>query len=322
VTTTVSVPAEMTTEYTSDVKPPLPGEFRMLDNSVPEGDTSAKLEDLRPGKYLVDSQGSAVLKIEENFPAGSRIPDSATGKLGKEEKLSGPQASQDSNTYRGWHKTDSSDGIPAGKYLVDSSGNLKYLVDPGINGTLANRPDLTDAPKYDAPKATLMSYIIKGVLSRDLPWGLVLIGAMIAIVLELSAIPALAFAVGLYLPLSASTPIFVGGMVRWLVDLYLKKKLASKNLSEEEIVAETDKSNGVLLGSGYIAGGAIAGILIAIFAVVPWLANLQESTREWAERFNPFFSGNYADLLSLIPFAALATLLYLVGREILFRKSE
>lgn len=322
VTTTVSVPAEMTTEYTSDVKPPLPGTFRFLDNSVPEGATSAKFADLRPGKYLIDSEGIAVLKIEENFPAGSRIPQSAKSKLGKEEKISGPQASTDSNTYRGWHKTDSSDGIPAGKYLVDSSGNLKYLVDPGINGTLANRPDLTDAPKYDAPKATLMSYIIKGVLSRDLPWGLVLIGAMIAVVLELSAIPALAFAVGLYLPLSASTPIFVGGMVRWLVDLYLKKKLASKNLSEEEIVAETDKSNGVLLGSGYIAGGAIAGILIAIFAVVPWLANLQESTREWAEIANPFYSGDYADLLSLIPFALLALLLYLVGREVLFRKSE
>lgn len=318
----VSVPNDMTTEFTSEVKPPISGEFRLLDNSVPEGASSPKFEDLRPGKYLVDSKGVAVLKIEENFPAGARIPESAKSKLGEEEKLSGPQAMTDPKAYRGWHKTDSSDGVPAGKYLVDGNGELKYLVDPGINGTLTNRPDLTDAPKYDAPKATLMSYIIKGVLSRDLPWGLVLIGAMIAIVLELSAIPALAFAVGLYLPLSASTPIFVGGIVRWLVDLHLKKRLASKNLSEEEIVAETDKSNGVLLGSGYIAGGAIAGILIAIFAVVPWLADLQESTREWAGEFNPFYSGANADILSLIPFAILALLLYLVGREVLFRRSD
>ena len=63
-----------------------------------------------------------------------------------------------------------------------------------------------------------MSYIIKGILSQELPWGLVLIGAMIAIVLELTGVPSLAFAVGLYLPISTSAPIFVGGMVRWAVD--------------------------------------------------------------------------------------------------------
>ena len=63
-----------------------------------------------------------------------------------------------------------------------------------------------------------MSYIIKGILDRQLPWGLVLLGVMIAIVLEMSGIPSLAFAVGVYLPLSSSTPIFIGGMVRWLVD--------------------------------------------------------------------------------------------------------
>ena len=66
--------------------------------------------------------------------------------------------------------------------------------------------------KFDAPKATLMSYIIKGILDRELPWGLVLLGVMIAVVLELSGIPSLAFAVGVYLPLSSSSPIFIGGI--------------------------------------------------------------------------------------------------------------
>lgn len=61
--------------------------------------------------------------------------------------------------------------------------------------------------KFAAPKATLMSYIIKGILNRELPWHLVLLGVMIAVVLEMSGIPSLAFAVGVYLPLSASTPI-------------------------------------------------------------------------------------------------------------------
>src|SRR5690242_6344360 len=103
-----------------------------------------------------------------------------------------------------------------------------------------------------------MSYIIKGILGGELPWGLVLLGVMIAVVLEMSGIPSLAFAVGVYLPLSASTPILAGGLVRGLVDRHLRKKLAHRNLTEEELTAEGDKSPGVLLASGYIAGGAIA----------------------------------------------------------------
>src|SRR4029450_8965016 len=119
--------------------------------------------------------------------------------------------------------------------------------DPGINGIYKTRPDGSSVQKYDAPKATLMSYIIKGILSRELPWGLVLLGVMIAIVLELCGIPSLAFAVGVYLPLSTSSPIFVGGMIRWLVDRYLRKKTANKHMTEEQLVAEGDKSSGVLL---------------------------------------------------------------------------
>ena len=59
-----------------------------------------------------------------------------------------------------------------------------------------------------------MSYIIKGILNRELPWSLVLLGVMIALTLELSGIPSLAFAVGVYLPISSSMPIFIGGMIR------------------------------------------------------------------------------------------------------------
>src|SRR5205085_8278507 len=122
----------------------------------------------------------------------------------------GPQAEADSNSYRVWQKTDSTGG-PAGKYLVNDQGAPVYLVDPGINGIHRTRPDGSSVTKFDAPKATLMSYIIKGILNRQLPWGLVLLGVMIAIVLEMSGIPSLAFAVGVYLPLSSSSPIFLGG---------------------------------------------------------------------------------------------------------------
>jgi len=70
---------------------------------------------------------------------------------------------------------------------------------------------------------------------------------------------ALAFAVGVYLPISTSAPVYVGGMVRWLVDRYTQRKHAGAELTEDQLVAEGDKSNGVLLSSGYIAGGTLAG---------------------------------------------------------------
>src|SRR5438045_5008280 len=184
---------------------------------------------------------------------------------GHPEKLKGPQANSDTASYRPYHKTDTTGG-PAGRYLVNDQGVPVYLADPGINGIHKTRPDGSQVTKYDAPKATLMSYIIKGILNHQLPWGLVLLGVMIAVVLEMSGIPSLAFAVGVYLPLSSSSPIFIGGMVRWLGDAYQRKKHAASNLTAEQLTAEGDKSPGVLLASGYIAGGAIAGILIAFMA--------------------------------------------------------
>ena len=303
------------TAFTGEPKPPGSGKFMVFENKVPAGEKKPEIKDLAPGKYLVDETGKVVWKTEFNFPAGAKIP--AGTEVGPTEQLRGTQAATDTKTYRSWHKTDSSGGFEPGKYLVDTSGEIKYLVDPAINGKLNVRSDGSDVAKYDAPKATLMSYIIKGILSQDLPWGLVLIGAMIAIVLELTGAPALAFAVGLYLPLATSAPIFVGGMVRYFVDLYLKRKLARENLTEEQIIAETDKSHGVLLASGYIAGAAVAGIVFAIFALNPTLEAVQASFKKWAETSNPFFAGGDADWMGLIPFWFLALLLYYVGRELI-----
>jgi len=303
--------------YTGEVKPPIAGEFRVFENKVPAGARKPEVKALSTGTYLVDPTGKAALKIEQNFPPGAHAPPGT--EFGPEEKISGVQALTDTSTYRGWHKTNNEGGIEPGKYLVDSNGEIKYLVDPGVNGHLKQRPDLSDVTKYAAPKATLMSYIIKGILSQELPWGLVLIGAMIAIILELVGIPSLAFAVGIYLPIATSAPIFVGGMVRKLVDMYLKRKLASQNLTEEQIVAETDKSNGVLMASGYIAGAAIAGILIALFAVVPWLKDLQDASKAWSGDNNPFFAGDHSAALGMVPFVILSVVLYLVGREWLLK---
>lgn len=241
------------------------------------------------------------------------------GKLKSETVVGGKYKDVDTNTYRVWQNTDPAEGA-VGKYLIDMQGRPVYLVDPGINGTIKVDEDGNKLTRYDAPKATLMSYIIKGILNQELPWGLVLIGAMIAIMLELAGIGALAFAVGLYLPIATSTPIFVGGAVRYVVDLYLRKKFARRQLTPEQIDAETDKSNGVLMASGYIAGGAIAGIMVALFsldkpAFLKTLKGLKDASAEWAEKSNPFFAGPNADWLGMIPFLLLAVVLYFVGRE-------
>ncbi len=226
--------------------------------------------------------------------------------------LQGPQALKDPGTYRVWHKTELLGG-PAGKYLVDDSGKAVYLVDPGINGSHTTRPDGTQVRKYDAPKAVLMSYIIKGILDQQLPWALVIFGVIIALVLEMANVPSLPFAVGVYLPLSSSAPIFVGGMVRWVVDRRRNKLAAYANASEEERTAAGDRSAGVLLASGYIAGGALAGILIAFSAGV--LGDFDKAVTAWSAAHNPFFEGRAADLLSLLPYAALIVLLYWMAGE-------
>jgi hypothetical protein len=297
--------------YTDQIKPTAPGDYRVLKNEA----GSAAVAGLDPGEYLVDSSGKVAYKVEENFPATLRVDPSQAG---APEKLKGPQANADTAMYRPWHQTDSAGGA-AKRYLVNDQGVPVYLADPGINGVHKIRPDGSAVTKYDAPKATLMSYIIKGILNRQLPWGLVLLGVMIAIVLEMSGIPSLAFAVGVYLPLSSSSPIFLGGMIRWGVDRYLRRKLKHKNLSEDQLVAETDKSPGVLMASGYIAGGALAAIVIAILQGVPRpaLAAFNKRVEDWATANNPLFHGGNADMLSVIPFLILMLLLYLVGREVL-----
>ncbi len=262
--------------------------------------------------------GPILLKLNDAatvyVPTAQVAPGLTTNaaKLTETATLQGPQAASDSRTYRVWHKTDIAGG-PAGKYLVDDQGNAAYLVDPGINGTFNKRPDGSEVRKYDAPKAVLMSYIIKGILDQQLPWALVMFGVMIALILEMAGISSLPFAVGVYLPISSSLPIFVGGMVRWLVDRRRNKHPDYVNATEEERTAAGDRSPGVLLASGYIAGGALAGIIIAFMAGV--LTDFDKAITDWAAAANPFFEGPNADWLSLLPYALLIILLYWTGRE-------
>jgi putative OPT family oligopeptide transporter len=114
-----------------------------------------------------------------------------------------------------------------------------------------------------APQATLMATIIQGLLSQELPWGLVLVGIFISVTLELCGIHSLSFAVGSYLPIATTAPIFVGGLVRWWVE------------RKTGVASDSDLSAGVLLSSGLIAGGSLAGILYAILVGGEWLGPFQ-----------------------------------------------
>ncbi|HKO60989.1 MAG TPA: oligopeptide transporter, OPT family [Pyrinomonadaceae bacterium] len=248
------------------------------------------------------------------LPAGYRFDPTKCEQSGGQVK----QEDHAGSTYIVCHQTDTKTGT-TGRFLADAQGVPAFMVDPGINGVITTTPEGHSVQKYNAPKATLMSYIIKGILSQELPWGLVLFGVFIAIVLELAGIPSLAFAVGVYLPVSVSAPIFVGGMVRLGVDKYLRKKFASKKLSEEQFVAETDKSSGVLLASGYIAGGALAGVAYAFLNLSESITARLNGFEDWAKLHNSFYLGAHAGKLALIPFAIITIILYLVGRELLLR---
>jgi uncharacterized oligopeptide transporter (OPT) family protein len=261
--------------------------------------------------------GPILLRLNDGATVYLPVPASATlrteaSALTERARLKGPQGSADPREYRVWHKTDEPGG-QVRQYLVDDSGLAIYRVDPGINGTESRRPDGTEVRKFDAPKATLMSYIIKGILDRQLPWSLVLLGVMISVTLELCGVPSLAFAVGVYLPLSSSSPIFIGGLIRWLIDRQRRHRLRHARLSEDQLAAEADKSPGVLTASGYIAGGAIAGIVIAFMA--GFLEEVDRFFTTWALSHNPFYAGPVADLLALIPFLLLVLYLYLSGRD-------
>ena len=143
-----------------------------------------------------------------------------------------------------------------GKYLVDDSGQAKYLIDSGIGGRLTKTPSGTPIQKFNPPQPRLFATLIDGIMTQKLPWGLVILGAVLAIVMQLAGVSALAFAVGVYLPLATTLPIFVGGVLRGLVD-------RARRFTPEE--AET--SPGTLMSTGLIAGGSLAGIIIALLVV-------------------------------------------------------
>ncbi|MFY7900512.1 MAG: OPT family oligopeptide transporter [Chitinophagaceae bacterium] len=159
--------------------------------------------------------------------------------------------------------------------------------------------------KYPAPQATLMATLIKGILSQNLDWQFVFVGVFVAITLELCGIKSLSFAVGAYLPLSTTLPIAIGGAVRALVD---KKTPKNKTTSAEE--EELGKGN--LFATGLVAGGAVAGVIIAFMSGTSGGEKLLNAVNFEHGIINAFGENGYFFLGTLF-FAAMGYVLYRIG---------
>ncbi len=152
--------------------------------------------------------------------------------------------------------------------------------------------------KFPAPQGTLMATLIKGLLAHNLDWQFVLVGVFIAVTMELCGVRSLAFAVGAYLPLSTTLPIFVGGVIRWFAERKTKAPEA------DELGA------GNLFSTGLVAGGALAGVIHAMFA-----ARMEESLEKlsFANKLTGALGeGGYA-LLGVAAFVVMGTVLFRVA---------
>lgn len=223
------------------------------------------------------------------------------------QRVGRPHEGEDQKEYRTVYiRNDEYKDVARGWYLVDDEGRLTYRIDVPIKREAKFMDNGEPAPdRFKAPQPELFQLIIEGILRGDLQWALVITGVLIAVALELMGIAALPVAVGMYLGLSTATPIFFGGMLRWLTDRW-------RGVSASE--AETETSPGVLLSSGYIAGGTLCGLLIG------FLVMLTPDDFMKALNLGHNFAANWdemteAKLLSLAAFVGLAVVLFLVGMQ-------
>jgi uncharacterized oligopeptide transporter (OPT) family protein len=186
--------------------------------------------------YLMNEAFSKETPVAARFRVDPALLD---GKQDKRSKSDGA-----SHAYVRLGRADLPAGEPEGTYLIEREGSTaRYLREDGIGRAEGG---------LQAPQAKLMSVVIDGLLTHQLPWPLILIGVAIAIFVELLGVRSLTFAVGVYLPLSSTMPVFLGGVVRWIADRFYKR-----------VPDADDEPEGTLYCSGVIAGAAILGILAA-----------------------------------------------------------
>jgi putative OPT family oligopeptide transporter len=243
------------------------------------------------GQYLADSSGEIHYRINPGV-GGTRLAVTSenlppqTLAAGPGVELKGRARGLDDQIYT---VATSKTAEATRTFYVDDAGRAKY--EEVTTGATS---------KFDAPKAQLMAILVDGVLTQKLPWSLILIGAFIAILLEVVGVSALPFAVGMYLPIATSAAIFVGGLVRALV-----KRVTS---ARRKSLAEEESGPGILYSSGLIAGGTITGLLLTIPQSIGRgeLFSLAHFLPAW-------FEENRAT--ALVMFGLLAATLYYVGRH-------
>lgn len=157
--------------------------------------------------------------------------------------------------------------------------------------------------KYPAPQGTLMATLIKGILSFNLDWQFVLVGVFMAITMELCGVKSLSFAVGAYLPLSTTLPIFCGGVVKKFVEMRKTKK------GEHE---DEELGKGSLFATGLVAGGALAGVIVAILSVNEGILNALTKVNAEHGIAHIFGTGGY-NLIGAIFFVLMGTVVYRIA---------
>ncbi len=159
-----------------------------------------------------------------------------------------------------------------------------------------------EGPKFGAPQATLLAMLIKSMLGGKMSWGLVLVGVGLSVVLELCGAMALSVAIGLYLPVSMTTAIFLGSLLRWFVKRQQRKSLSA---------VENELSKGMLFATGLVAGGAFAGMIFGFFSgFFPSTAKLLDLGHEYWKNL-----GTWGDLISIGMFLCLGVALYRYARK-------
>ena len=161
--------------------------------------------------------------------------------------------------------------------------------------------------EFPAPQATLMATLIRGLLSLNLDWHFVLAGAFFAVTMELCGVKSLNFAVGLYLPLSTTLPIFVGGALKGVVDWIARRR--------GEKVEESELGGGSLFATGLVAGGALMGVIVALLSIPRPIDEFMSRYLDVGPRLTAALGSTGYELLATAFFAAMTLILFRVARR-------